>query len=286
MSLPSSPVFLLFLHPAVNNMIEFNLFLCSPSGVFGLEPPSSFLASPPSRLHFSLRVLLVLQLFLVFTLHNFVRRIQARSSLTWIRSCTCSADITSSQLVLLPFALSDSSSDSDSWLNLITAAHPPPIPALPYPLPSATICPSPPLSRSPPYLTCMYMCVCVCVCLSWSLFPPCLPCFPPGSFAVLLPGGGRAGLQGRLVCRSGRGLAHVVRRGAGSLGLGHGEPASGRVCGPTAGLEGRAPEEDRSGRVSADSRGSGHAQGLRDHGWAKFCHQLHDRRQSDPTTAW
>uniref|UniRef100_A0A3P8SK04 Glutamate receptor n=1 Tax=Amphiprion percula TaxID=161767 RepID=A0A3P8SK04_AMPPE len=45
-----------------------------------------------------------------------------------------------------------------------------------------------------------------------------------GASAVLLPGGG-AGVPGRLGRRSGRSVPHVVRRGPGAVGSGHGEPA-------------------------------------------------------------
>lgn len=77
----------------------------------------------------------------------------------------------------------------------------------------------------------------------------------------------------------------MVRCGPSSLRFGHGEPAAGSVCRAAPGLEGRASPEDCSGCVSADSRGSGDTQGLRDHRRAELCHQLHDGCQSDPETA-
>lgn len=86
-----------------------------------------------------------------FLFFIFCHWIQAHYALTPIWSCTsCSADIQSSCLLVC--------------LHLIpTPAEPhhsrSPFPALPYPVPSATICPSPSLPRSPPYLTCIYMCV-------------------------------------------------------------------------------------------------------------------------------
>lgn len=126
----------------------------------------------------------------------------------------------------------------------------------------------------------------VCVCVS-SPFPvPSLPPFsPPGPPAVLLSGGGWAGLPCRLGRWSGRGLAHVVRGGPRSLGSGHGELASGAIRRSAPGLEGRASPKDRSGCVCAHSRSGGNAQGIWKHGRAKLCHHMHDRCQSDPEAA-
>lgn len=77
----------------------------------------------------------------------------------------------------------------------------------------------------------------------------------------------------------------MVCGGPVSLGSEHGEPASGFVCRTSSGLEGRASPKNCSGSVCVDTRGSGNAQGIWNHGWAQLRHHLHDGCQSDPETA-
>lgn len=77
----------------------------------------------------------------------------------------------------------------------------------------------------------------------------------------------------------------MVCCGTSPLRFGHGKPAPGFICCTASGLEGRAPPKDRSRCVGADSWGSGNAKGIRNHGRAKLCHQLHDGCQSDPEAA-
>ncbi|KAK7886322.1 hypothetical protein WMY93_025943 [Mugilogobius chulae] len=60
-----------------------------------------------------------------------------------------------------------------------------------------------------------------------------------GSFAVLLAGGGRAGVSGGLGGRSGRGVSHVVCGGTGSVRAQHGHHAQGAVRCTAPGLERR-----------------------------------------------
>lgn len=88
------------------------------------------------------------------------------------------------------------------------------------------------MSPRPPFISLAYMCVFVCVCVRLPPLPclPLPPSCPAGTSAVLLSGGGGAGLQSGLGRGSGRGLTHVVRCGAGSLRSGDGEPAPGSVC--------------------------------------------------------
>lgn len=103
------------------------------------------------------------------------------------------------------------------------------------PLTSSTLCLSPRLP-CPPLISLACMCVCV---------SPLVPVFslpsycPPGTFAVLLPGGGGAGFPSCLGRWAGWSLSHVVCCGASSLRFGHGEPAPGSVRCAATGLEGR-----------------------------------------------
>lgn len=103
----------------------------------------------------------------------------------------------------------------------------------------------------------------------------------PGSSAVLLPGGGWAGVSCSVGCWAGWSISYVVCCGPGTVWTGCEWPAQPSFCCEASGLERWSTQTDRPGCFRPYSWSHGPAPGLWRYQWASLCHKLPDRWQQD-----